>query len=279
VQITHDPAAKLDLIYAPDGESIYYSTAAAQRTIWRVGVLGGTARKIVEDARYPAPSPDGKLLAYVSSGEAIDIANGDGTGAHQIASVHAVQYPQWSPDGHWLAYTAGTLFDTYQISIIDPAGKNQKQVTSFAGGSIFCVAWLPSSRHIVFARQPRFGPDSADLLSVSIDAGEIRRLTLVPKGTFTSCTVSADGKRLVGTTDEQDWEIWKAPLGSDPRSNGKAAVRLLDHAWEPMWTQVPRAGMLLFNSPATGIRNLWIMPLAGAGAPRQITFLPNANIS
>jgi len=32
--------------------------------------------------------------------------------------------------------------------------------------------------------------------------------------------------------------------------------------------------MLLFNSPATGIRNLWIMPLAGAGAPRQVTFFP-----
>jgi Tol biopolymer transport system component len=37
--------------------------------------------------------------------------------------------------------------------------------------------------------------------------------------------------------------------------------------------------MLLFNSPATGIRNLWIMPLVGVSAPRQITFLPSANIS
>jgi TolB protein len=37
--------------------------------------------------------------------------------------------------------------------------------------------------------------------------------------------------------------------------------------------------MLLFNSPATGIRNLWIMPLVGAGVPRQITFLPRASIS
>jgi len=83
----------------------------------------------------------------------------------------------------------------------------------------------------------------------------------------------------VGTTEDQDWEIWKAPLGSDPKSNGEAAVRLLDHAWEPMWTQVPQAGMLLFNSPATGIRNLWITPLVGAVSPRQITFLPSANVS
>jgi serine/threonine protein kinase len=279
VQVTHDPVAKLDLIYAPDGESIYYSTAAPPRTIWRVGVLGGTPRKIVTEARYPAPSPDGKRLAYVSRGEVINIANADGTGAHQIASVRGVQYPQWSPDGYWLAYTAGGLFDTYQINLINPEGKNQRQVTSFPAGSIFCVAWLPSSRHIVFAYNPAPNPDSANLLSVSTEGGEIRRLTLVPKGTFTSCSVSTDGKRLVGTTEDQDWEIWKAPLGSDPKSNGSAAVRLLGHAWQPMWTQVPLAGMLLFNSPATGIRNLWTMPLAGAGSPRQITFLPSANIS
>ena len=102
---------------------------------------------------------------------------------------------------------------------------------------------------------------------MSTDGGEIRRLTLVPKGIFSSCSVSADGNRLVGTTEDTDGEIWKAPLGNDPKANGKAAVRLLDRAWEPMWIQAPRAGMLLFNSPATGIRNLWIMPLMDAGAP------------
>jgi serine/threonine protein kinase len=188
VQITHDPAAKLDLIYAPDGESIYYSTGPATRIIWRVGVLGGTPRKIVENARFPAPSPDGKRLAYVSSGEALVVANADGTGPHQIGSALGAQYLQWSPDGHWLAYTAGSLFDTYQINIVDPDGKNKKQVTSFAAGTITCAAWLPDSRNIVFSNNPRPNPDSADLVFVSINSGDIRRLTLLPAGSFTSCS-------------------------------------------------------------------------------------------
>ena len=93
----------------------------------------------------------------------------------------------------------GVKLSARNTFIIDPDGKNQKRVTSFKAGSIFCVAWLPGSRHIVFAHNPRPNPDSADLLSVSIDAGEIRRLTLVPKGIFSSCSVSADGNRLVGT--------------------------------------------------------------------------------
>jgi len=138
---------------------------------------------------------------------------------------------------------------------------------------------MPNSHDIVFAYNPAPAPDSADLLLVSTEGGEIHRLTLVPRGTFTSCSVSSDAKRLVGTTLDTESEIWKAPLSGDPKTNGKAAVRLLDHAWVPMWIQAPRAGMLLFNSPATGIRNLWTMPLAGAGAPRQITFFPKSRIN
>ena len=102
VQITRDGGTKLDLVYAPDGESIYYSSSANPRTIWRIGVLGGTARKILEDARYPAPSPDGKSLAFVKSSANIGIANTDGTGARLIASVLAAQSLQWSPEaGGW----------------------------------------------------------------------------------------------------------------------------------------------------------------------------------
>jgi serine/threonine protein kinase/Tol biopolymer transport system component len=278
LQVTHDAAPKFDLLYASDGESIYYSTAGAQRAIWRVGVLGGTPRKIMEGVRYPALSPDGKRLAMVRAGETLEIANADGTEGHRIVSVRNLQYPQWSPDSRWIAYTAGSLFDTYQLHLVDPEGQHPRRLTSFAAGFIFCISWLPDSRHLVFSHNT-LSPDAADLLSVSIDSSEIGRLTLFPRGVFSSCSVSGNGTRLVGTIDEQDWEIWKAPLGGDPKANAEAAVRLLDRTWQPMWTQVPRAGVLLFNSPATGIRNLWTMPLAAAGAPRQVTFFPAANVT
>jgi hypothetical protein len=40
---------------------------------------------------HPAPSPDAKRLAFVSSSELIDIANVDGTGTRHIASVRGAQ--------------------------------------------------------------------------------------------------------------------------------------------------------------------------------------------
>src|SRR5262249_49590625 len=146
-------------------------------------------------------------------------------------------------------------------------------------GIIFGMTWLPNSHHLIFSYAARPAPDSADLLAVSTDDGEIRRLTVLPKGQFLSCSVSSDGKRLVGALDETDWEVWKVPVGSDRVSNGKAAVKILDRAWEPMWTQVPRAGTLLFNSPATGIRNLWSLALTSGATPRQVTFFSTASIT
>ena len=46
-----------------------------------------------------------------------------------------------------------------------------------------------------------------------------------------------------------------------------------------MWTQIPRSGMLLFNSPATGARNLWVASLDHLTDARQITFLSGGPVT
>ena len=49
------------LVYAPDGDSIYYTRSEGTDTsIWRIGALGGQPRKVLNQARHPAISPDGR---------------------------------------------------------------------------------------------------------------------------------------------------------------------------------------------------------------------------
>jgi hypothetical protein len=58
LQITHDAAAESEIVYSPDGESLYFERTeggAANASIWRVAALGGTARKILDGSRLPAP--------------------------------------------------------------------------------------------------------------------------------------------------------------------------------------------------------------------------------
>jgi Tol biopolymer transport system component len=55
---------------------------------------------------------------------------------------------------------------------------------------------------------------------------------------------------------------------------------LVDSSMAPMWTSVSRDGRtLLFNSPASGTRNLWIMPVDASAPPRQITAVPGDAVS
>src|SRR6185295_9080275 len=54
----------VELAWAPDGSSIYFDRLRdVPRGIFRVSVLGGEPRLVLENASTPAPLPDGSLLA------------------------------------------------------------------------------------------------------------------------------------------------------------------------------------------------------------------------
>ncbi len=286
IQVTHNDAVESDLVYAPDGESLYFVTDAEQRpVIWSMASLGGPPRKVLEGGRYPAPSADGKQLAFVRAvrgaevgprTDRIEAAFVDGSAPRTVHIALSINRIAWSPDGRWLAESHGGLFDPHNLSIMDPHGQDSRQITHFRTGWIYAQAWLPDSRRIVFSRgeDPFPRGSTADLWMASIDGGSPRRLTLSMNARFVAPSLSAGGARLLATMETYEKEIWRAPLGADPVANGRAATRILDRSWDPLWTQVSRDGTtLLFNSRASGARNLWTLPLEPGGAARQITAL------
>ena len=285
VQLTHDDNVESDVVYAPDGESIYYS---AQGAIWRIPALGGNARRVVSKAGFPAPSPDGKQLGYVRNlgadtpmaweNGAIEIAGADGSAPREIHRTRRIGQLAWSPDGRWLSFTEGQLYLAIQdLYLLDVKTRTKRKLTRVPG-SIVSYAWLPDGCRLIVATQyvlPLMG--ASDLAVVSIDGHPPRRLTLNGSTRLTTPSVSANGSRLVVTMQMDEREIWKVPLGPDVEANGREANRLLDSSWNPFWAYVSHDGAtLLFNSPATGKRNLWIMTLDGGAQPRQVTTLEGA---
>ncbi len=86
---------------SPDANYVYYSAYAGANSIgalYQVPVLGGTARKILDDVDSPVSfSPDGKQLVFERGiqsphGAAIIVANLDGSGARVVATSQAPRH-------------------------------------------------------------------------------------------------------------------------------------------------------------------------------------------
>ena len=142
-------------------------------------------------------------------------------------------------------------------------------------------AWLPDNRHLVISYLPLARQQApADLGVLDTQDGSIVRLTTTVGDGLYAPSVSADGSRLIATRLHYLQEIWKVPLGSDPDTNGRAAVRLIGEFAGPLWTFVSRDGRtVLFNSPASGSRNLWTAPPDPGAHLSQITTVPGDAIS
>jgi Tol biopolymer transport system component len=277
VRLTNDAADESELVYAPDGEAVYFTRRdSSGPSIWRMGALGGQPQRIVTDATFPAPSPDGRSLAYAAGNTDLVVRALDGSGTRTLVKeiLGGVPGPKWSRDGRFVSYVGAGLLAPANLFVVDVATGSARQVTAFvrSGEGVQSHAWLPDNQHVAIAYVAAPPLFQSDIGILDVRDGSIARLTYNVAQRFESLSVSADGQRLTTTTSDIQREIWKVPLGPDPDANGRAAVRLMDSSFDPMWTFVSRDGRtVLFNSPVTGSRNLWTMPLDRSAPPRQIT--------
>ena len=288
VRLTSDAAEEARPAFAPDGDTIYYTRIDEAGTgIWRTGALGGQPRKVLDRARTPAPSPDGKRLAYVTRGKdgwTIGVMALDGSDARtlveRIRTGSAVQ--RGLPIAARSRIRIGRFSDRPTCS-----SSMRRQDSSVrwrssgppmtAGSRRGCqTTGIWSFPTLPLARQQA----PADLGVLDTQDGSIVRLTTTVGDGLYAPSVSADGSRLIATRLHYFQEIWKVPLGSDPDTNGRAAVRLIGEFAGPLWTFVSRDGRtILFNSPASGSRNLWTAPPDPGAHLSQITTVPGDAIS
>ncbi len=174
--------------FSADSSSIFFiRRQGTGASLYRISVLGGEERKILDDAHSADPSPNGKRIAFLrwKSGESsLFTANVDGTGVELVTPIEKiqVQFPRWSPDGNRIIATrnwTGNAVNLDAILIVDMKTKEKRWLRS-----TWPTAAIWISKNQILYGVPRSANGSSRMAGTivlqDIDTEKIRKLFWFP---------------------------------------------------------------------------------------------------
>lgn len=191
--------------WSPDGRTIAFeledSTSCGfapppcgRFQIWLVGPDGGDLRKLADDAREPAWSPDSRRLAFVGGfdtptlGGTVSTANVDGSGRRALTAREEAREPRWSRDGRFVAYTRVLARGRRDVVRIVDLRRPERARTIGRGDGPF---WLVSGG-LAFTR---YLPGSREGLYLADEGGRRPRRIAVARE-ITASAASVNGRRI-----------------------------------------------------------------------------------
>jgi serine/threonine protein kinase/Tol biopolymer transport system component len=194
----------LGVASAADGRIVYFSTAGGNPDLWIIKPDGSDQRQLTSSAgtnTFPAVSPDGRYIAFVSSRTGtyllwrMDI---DGASLKELGEAGPYP-PAFSPDGRWVVYEGSVDYGLLKVSIdggesvrlsqtpsqlprVSPDGKLIACIYRETPGARYQLAILPSeggqpvktfdiARTFDWTRRLSWSPDGAAIHYVDTRGG------------------------------------------------------------------------------------------------------------
>jgi dipeptidyl aminopeptidase/acylaminoacyl peptidase len=233
---------------SPDGRRIAYALSDAdldanrmRSTLWTISTAGGDPQPLTPgtDGSDPVYSPDGKLIAFLSSlegGTQIWVVGATGGTPRKATSIPTdVNNFQWSPDGKWFFLTTDGFPDCADLACLsDRVARREKSPTKARVAERLLFrhwnAWKDGLRTHVW-KAPADGSSGAiDLTPGDRDAppfaiGGSSDYQVSPDGRYLA--YSSNPERVEATSTNSD--VWLVP------TSGKAEPRDLtasNRAWD-----------------------------------------------
>jgi Tol biopolymer transport system component/DNA-binding winged helix-turn-helix (wHTH) protein len=261
------------LSIARDG-TIAYAVNTTDSDLWSVplasdGQASGEPVQIVRDTSrntYPAFSPDGQRLAYVSwrpgtRFEAWLLNMRDGSTSVLSQGPADESYPTWMPDNRTVVLTAST--DGRRRVVRTAIDTRQSQPASGLPAELSNLSLSPDGRELAYHVTNEAGGLSPWV--VPFAGGEPRRLTPADRSAGYP-SWSRDGQRLALEVDfNGKTHVWIVNRdGSELRQITSGSGQHWPHSWAPDGDRIAYAG------ERDGVWNVWTVS-ASTGATRQLT--------
>ena len=265
IQLTKSPAPVSHAFWSPDSTLVYYTTRGGAGELLGISPSGGQAKRLMQDLRNAAISPDGKTLAIwratgsggqVKSSVWISSPVGAAPRRYQPAPFEIPLDTEdnslrFAPDGtSILLITSGVTPQVWLLPFPESRGVARRLFAGMEFSTAPHASWMPDSRHAVISFS--IGGVQPALWLADLKREKLRKLTASTTAE-SEPSLSPRGERLAFTSIADDHDLVELPLdGSQPRALLPASRNMYSPSWSPAGDQ------LLYATDRTGASEIWI---------------------
>jgi len=273
--------------FTPDGASVVFiRQGPATQALWRIPLVGGDPRKLLDDVVEADLSPDGRTVAFVryrydGARRVCQVGTFDLSSGNErlllVLQDLTVDGVRWSPDGRTLAASQPVSVANYagwHVLLIDAASGSRRTVTPAGhSGPISVVAWAGEGRAVVLALSGSVMGDlsgsTGRMVRMDVGDGSTRTLFGVPglfpiQGQTLQSRVDVLGPGTLVLDGYEQRQSLREAAGAALRVFTQGSSRDRQPRYSPDGEHV------VFSSNRSGNLDLWLLSTR-TGVVRQLT--------